>query len=65
MTTEQEELIRKAQDSLRAAKLLNENDMTGFAVSRAYYTMFYVARAFLLGMGLEFSKHGSLIAAFG
>jgi len=27
--------------------------------------MFYVAQAFLLGQGLKFSKHGSLIAAFG
>jgi uncharacterized protein len=65
MTTGQEELIRKAQDSLRAAKLLNENDLIDFSASRAYYAMFYVARAFLLGQGLEFSKHGSLIAAFG
>lgn len=65
MTTGQEELIQKAQDSLRAAKLLNENELIDFAASRAYYAMFYVARAFLLGQGLEFSKHGSLIAAFG
>lgn len=36
-----------------------------FAISRAYYSMFYVTRAFLLGKGLSFSKHGSLIGAFG
>jgi uncharacterized protein (UPF0332 family) len=65
VTTDHEELIRKAQRSLRAAKLFNENDLIDFAASRAYYAMFYVARAFLLGKGLEFSKHGSLIAAFG
>jgi uncharacterized protein (UPF0332 family) len=65
MTTEQEALIRKAQDSLRAAKLLNENDLIDFAASRAYYAMFYVAGAFLHSQGLKFSKHGSLIAAFG
>jgi uncharacterized protein (UPF0332 family) len=39
--------------------------MPDFAASRAYYTMFYIASAFLLGKGLKFSKHGSLIAAFG
>ncbi len=65
MTVDQEDLIQKAQDSLRAAKLLNENGLIDFAASRAYYAMFYVARAFLLGQGLKFSKHGSLIAAFG
>jgi uncharacterized protein (UPF0332 family) len=27
--------------------------------------MFYIASALLLGKGLKFSKHGSLIAAFG
>lgn len=27
--------------------------------------MFYVASALLLGKGLSFSKHGSLLAAFG
>jgi len=65
MTKEQEALIEKARKSLRAAKLLLSNDMPDFAASRAYYTMFYVASAFLLGKGLKFSKHGSLIASFG
>ncbi len=65
MTNEQESLIRKAHKSLQAAKLLLSNGMPDFAASRAYYTMFYVASAFLLGKGLSFSKHGSLIAAFG
>jgi len=65
MTKEQEALVEKARRSLRAAKLLQSNGMPDFAASRAYYTMFYVASAFLLGKGLNFSKHGSLIAAFG
>jgi len=65
MTKEQEALIEKARKSLQAAKLLLSNDMPDFAASRAYYTMFYVASAFLLGKGLKFSKRGSLIAAFG
>jgi uncharacterized protein (UPF0332 family) len=36
-----------------------------FAVSRAYYAMFYAAEAALLGKGLSFSKHSAVIAAFG
>jgi len=65
MTADQEGFIQKAQDSLRAARLLRENDLIDFAASRAYYAMFYVAEAFLIGRGLKFQKHGSLIAAFG
>ncbi|MGH9845659.1 MAG: HEPN domain-containing protein [Blastocatellia bacterium] len=65
MTKDQEALISKARDSLRAAKLLESNGLIDFAASRAYYTMFYVASALLLGKGLSFSKHGSLLAAFG
>lgn len=65
MTEEQEETVEKAKASLRAARLLLSDDLIDFAASRAYYAMFYVARALLLGKGLAFSKHGSLIAAFG
>lgn len=48
-----------------AAELLAKNEYFDFAVSRAYYTMFYVAEAFLLGEGSAFSKHSSVIASFG
>jgi len=65
MTQEQSDLIEKAKKSLEAAQLLLTNDLPDFAASRAYYSMFYLASAFLLGKGLKFSKHGSLIAAFG
>ena len=65
MTADQEGFIQKAQDSLRAAKLLEENDLIDFAASRTYYAMFYVAQAFLISLGLRFQKHGSLIASFG
>jgi uncharacterized protein (UPF0332 family) len=36
-----------------------------FAVSRAYYAMFYIAEAFLLSEGLSFSKHSGVIGKFG
>ncbi|MDF0644278.1 MAG: HEPN domain-containing protein [Nitrospira sp.] len=65
MTPDQAALLRKAQASLRAAQLLAGERLFDFAVSRAYYTMFYVAEALLLGQGLSFSKHSAVLAAFG
>jgi len=58
-------LLDKAAESLRAARVLAEQDLFDFAVSRAYYAMFYVADAPMLGEGLAFSKHSAVIAAFG
>ena len=65
MKPEQIALLRKAAESLRAAELLATNELFDFAASRAYYTMFYVAEAFLLGEGLSFSSHAAVISAFG
>ncbi|TAE57822.1 MAG: HEPN domain-containing protein [Nostocales cyanobacterium] len=65
MTDEQRELLLKAQQSLEVAKLLLNNNFPDYATSRAYYTMFYIAEAFLEGKGLSFSKHSAVIAAFG
>ena len=66
MTPEQAALLRKARASLGAARLLAEQeDYFDFAVSRTYYTMFYIAEAMLLGEELAFSKHSAVIAAFG
>ena len=65
MTPEQEALIHKAEESLQAARLLAEQGFYNFAVSRAYYTMFYVASAFLLSRKLSFSSHAGVISAFG
>jgi uncharacterized protein (UPF0332 family) len=62
---EQTALLIKARESLRAAKLLAANALPDFAASRAYYTMFYIAEAFLLGEGLAFSSHAAVIGAFG
>ena len=65
MKPEQIALFRKAAESLRAAELLATNVLFDFAASRAYYTMFYVAEAFLLNEGLTFSSHAAVISAFG
>lgn len=65
MTEDQLALLENARDSVTAARLLLDGGFPGFAVSRAYYAMFYVAEAFLEGEGLSFSKHSGVIAAFG
>lgn len=65
MTPDQGALLQKAQASLKAARLLADQALYDFAASRAYYTMFYVAEAFLLEEGLAFSKHAAVIATFG
>ncbi|OIO88430.1 MAG: DNA-binding protein [Anaerolineae bacterium CG2_30_64_16] len=65
MTADQLDLLRKAQNSLRAARVLLDNGYPDYAAPRAYFTMFYVAEAFLEGEGLAFSKHSAVIAAFG
>jgi len=63
--TEIKELVEKAQDSITAAEALLQKSFPGFAASRAYYAMFYLAQAFLLEKGLTFSSHAAVIAAFG
>ncbi|MCA1993389.1 MAG: HEPN domain-containing protein [Coleofasciculus sp. S288] len=65
MTPEQQALLEKATRSLQAAKVLNQQNLPEFAASRAYYTMFYIASAFLEGEGLAFSRHSAVISAFG
>jgi uncharacterized protein (UPF0332 family)/predicted nucleotidyltransferase len=65
MTSQQLDLLQKASDSLEAAKLLAEQGYNDFAVSRAYYVMFYVAKAFLLEEELTPSKHSTVISLFG
>jgi len=65
MKEEQAALIKKASDSIEAAKMLKAQSFHDFSVSRSYYAMFYLAEAFLLSKELSFSKHSAVIAAFG
>ncbi len=65
MTPEQKELVQKAANSLKAANILLAEGFPGFAVSRVYYSMFYIATAFLVGEGLSYSKHSGTISGFG
>ena len=65
MTPEQRSLLNKAQKSLDASQELMEKGFYDFAISRAYYAMFYVAEALLDQEGLSFSSHAAVIGAFG
>ncbi|MCU0541985.1 MAG: HEPN domain-containing protein [Oscillatoriaceae cyanobacterium Prado104] len=65
MTPEQQRLLDKANRSLQAARELNNTGFPEFAISRAYYSMFYVATAFLETERLSYSRHSAVIAAFG
>jgi uncharacterized protein (UPF0332 family) len=57
--------MAKARESLDVARDIDARGSHGFAASRAYYAMFYVVEALLLGDELEYSSHSALIAAFG
>jgi uncharacterized protein (UPF0332 family) len=65
LTPEQAALLRTAEESLRAARLLAGDGLFDFGASRAYYSMFYAAEALLLSEGLSFSKHAATISALG
>ncbi len=58
-------LIQKANDSLHAARLLASQGFFDFAVGRAYFTMHYVAEAFLLTQKLDASDPRAVVDAFG
>ena len=59
------DLLKKANDSLRGARVLFNEGLNDFSASRSYYTMFYVAEALLLTKSLSFSKHKAVISFFG
>lgn len=65
MTLSIEGYLAGAADSLDAAELLLSEGFPGYAASRAYYAMFYLAQAFLLEQGQDYSKHSAVISAFG
>lgn len=58
-------LVNKANENLKAAKVLESQGFYDIAASRIYYVMFYLAEALLLRRGLSFSSHSAVIAAFG
>ena len=65
MTSDERQIVQKANMNLDAAELLLEQGFLEIAASRAYYAMFYLAEALLLRKGLHFSSHSAVIASFG
>jgi uncharacterized protein (UPF0332 family) len=65
MNDEQKYLLIKAERSLNAARDLNKQNYPEFAVSRCYYSMFYLAEALLLNENLSYSSHAAVISALG
>ncbi|PHV63378.1 HEPN domain-containing protein [Cyanobacterium aponinum] len=65
MTLKVSKLIEKAKESLIASEVLAQNKLYNFAGARAYYTMFYIAEAFLWTKEISFSSHSAVISAFG
>ena len=58
-------LLDKAMDTIESAELLLDHNKTDVAAGRAYYALFYVAEALLNERGLQFSKHGDVMGAYG
>lgn len=62
---EAELLIEEAESKLESAKILYENGRYGDAISRAYYTMHYAARALLSTKNIFPKTHKGVIAQLG
>lgn len=56
--------MEQAEQSLRAARMLLENDMARDSVNRSYYAMFYALLALLVTRSLGTSKHPGAIKLF-
>ena len=54
---ELQSLMERARRSLRSARNLLDDGDHDFAISRAYYAMFYAATAALLSLEVNRSKH--------
>lgn len=57
-------LAGKADESLEVARDILKSGHPDFAVSRAYYGMFYAAEAVLITKGLQYAKHSAVISNF-
>ena len=61
---EYELMIRKAERSLQTACRISADGDYDFAISRAYYGVFYAMRAALESRGVKASKHGTTMSEF-
>ena len=58
-------LLEKAENRLEVSRSLFENGYYGDAVRRAYYCMFFAAKALLLAKNISAKTHRGLIRKFG
>jgi uncharacterized protein (UPF0332 family) len=58
-------LMEKAERAFISAEQTLDLGHADFAVSRAYYGIFYVASALLEARGIRFRKHSAVIGQFG
>jgi len=58
-------LLRRAEDSHHAAKVLLEKEFHNYSAAQSYYTMFYLAEALLYSKDLQYSSHSAVMAAYG
>lgn len=56
--------LESAEERLKAARLLAEQQLYADAVSRAYYAVFQAARAVLATKQLDSKKHSGIISLF-
>ena len=65
MKPESSKWLEKASHAIKAAEVTLQSDVDSTA-GRAYYAMFYCARALLCDKGLkDFAKHSAVHAAYG
>lgn len=57
-------MVQKGKRSINAAKIHFQIGDYDFALSRAYYAVFYLIEAVLLTSNLVFSSHGNVIGTF-
>ncbi len=63
-TQEIKDCLKRAEKSLKAARLLFEKEIYPDAASRAYYAMHYAAKAVLLTEDISPKTHKGLVAKF-
>jgi uncharacterized protein (UPF0332 family) len=56
--------IQNADEMLKVACVMLDNDFYTSAINRAYYAIFYAASALLITKGMGQSKHSQVISAF-
>ena len=59
------EELRIAEKRLKAAEILLKKEMLEDAINRAYYSIFYAAKAMLNVLGFDAKTHSGLITEFG